>query len=106
MENKNDSLLINDTLYETNLTYKFINRKKYVPHDPEKLLAFIPGTITEIFISEGDVVHRGQNLLILEAMKMKNDVKSPVEGKIKKIYINKGDNVMKNQLILEFSLNS
>lgn len=104
MENKNDSLLIDDTLYETNLTYKFINRKKYVPHDPSKLLAFIPGTITEIFINEGDDVQRGKSLLVLEAMKMKNDVKSPVDGVIKKIYVNMGDNVMKNQLIIEFNL--
>lgn len=106
MENKKDSILIDDTLYETNLTYKFINRKKFIPHDPGKLLAFIPGIITELFIGEGDVVRRGQSLLVLEAMKMKNDVKSPVEGTIKKIHIKIGDKVMKNQLLIEFSLNN
>ncbi len=87
--------------YKTLLTRKFEKRKKYVPPDPNKITAFIPGTIKKIYIKKGKTVRKGQNLLILEAMKMSNVVKSPFGGKIKKLLVKEGDIVTKDQLMIE-----
>jgi len=95
-------LVIDDTVYETTLSKKFINRKKYAPPATDKIFAVIPGVIKKIFVSNGDQITREDKLLILEAMKMENSVRSHIEGKIKKIHVAEGDRVMKNQLLIEF----
>ncbi len=87
--------------YKTYLTKKFINRKKYKPLELNKVYAFIPGTITKIHIRKGSRVKEGDVLLVLEAMKMRNNIVSPVDGKITKINVKKGDTVAKNQLLIE-----
>ena len=95
---------IDDSKYKTLVTKNFLRRKKYVPNDPAKLIAFIPGTIREIVVKVGDNVKKDDVLLILEAMKMKNQIKSQFNAKIKSISVKSGDIVMKNQLLLEFEL--
>lgn len=95
-------LVIDDTKYETNLTKKTINRKKYVVPDKRKLNAFIPGIIRYIYIKEGQEIQLGDNILILEAMKMKNIVLSPRKGKITKIHVLPNEKVLKGQLLVEF----
>jgi biotin carboxyl carrier protein len=102
MNNDLRPFVVDDTTYPTNYTKKFLNRKKYVAPDPKKMLAFIPGVILKLHIKAGDRVKRGQSLLILEAMKMKNDVSSPMDGTIKAIHITEGTMVAKNQILLEF----
>ncbi|MGA2298209.1 MAG: acetyl-CoA carboxylase biotin carboxyl carrier protein subunit [FCB group bacterium] len=97
-----DTFLIDDTKYITRLSNKYLKRHKYIPPDPRKVIAVIPGVIQQIYIKEGQTIKRGDNLLILEAMKMKNLVKSNQNGKIKKIYIETGQNVSKQQLLLDF----
>jgi len=47
----------------------------------------MPGTITKILVDEGVDVEKGQPLLILVAMKMENEIKSPKKGKVSKIYV-------------------
>lgn len=54
----------------------------------------LPGVILEIKVKEGDTVKRGQTVVILEAMKMENDIKSEYDGKIAHIQVNKGDSVL------------
>lgn len=65
------------------------------------VLAPISGTITEIFIKEGDLVEKEQKLLTLLAMKMENEIHAAKEGRIRKIFIKKGDVVKKDQKLLE-----
>ena len=96
------SFVVDDAKYVTTYTTKFLKRKKYVANDPKKMPAFIPGIIKKIFIKPGDKVKRGQSILILEAMKMKNDVCSPMDGTIKAMHIQEGTMVAKNQLLVEF----
>ncbi len=60
----------------------------------------LPGTILDIKVSEGDTVSQGQTLVILEAMKMENEIPSPVTGKISSIKIKKGDSVSTGDLLL------
>ena len=60
----------------------------------------IPGLITGIKINEGDKVSVGDGLVTLEAMKMENEIKSGFEGTIKKIFIENGAAVEKDQKLL------
>lgn len=62
----------------------------------------MPGSILGISVSEGDEVNEGDPLLVLEAMKMENVIKSPGEGKVSKIHITEKENVEKNQVLISF----
>lgn len=61
----------------------------------------MPGKILDIMVSEGDEVTKGQPVAILEAMKMENELKSPIDGIIKKIEAEVGQSVEKKTPILE-----
>lgn len=54
----------------------------------------LPGVILEIKVKEGDTVKRGQTLLILEAMKMENDIKADRDGKVTSIKVSKGESIL------------
>ncbi len=62
----------------------------------------MPGSILNIIVSEGDEVNLGDQLLVLEAMKMENVIKAPGEGKVGKIHISEKENVEKNQVLISF----
>ena len=62
----------------------------------------MPGLILEINVTVGQEVQEGDNLLILEAMKMENSFDSPRAGVIKSIAVEKGQAVDKGQLLIEF----
>ena len=65
------------------------------------LKAPMPGLILEVLVAVGQSVAKGDSLLILEAMKMENVIKSPGEGIVKAIRVVKGDAVEKNQVLIE-----
>jgi len=96
------TLTIDGTVYETRLTKKFARRKPYVPKDPNLMAAFIPGVIRAVYVRPGDVVRRGQSLLILEAMKMQNDLAAPRTATVSAVHAAPGDTVAKGQLLIEF----
>lgn len=54
----------------------------------------LPGVILDIKVKEGDVVKKGQTVIILEAMKMENNINANKDGKIIEIKVNKGDSVL------------
>ena len=54
----------------------------------------LPGVILEVKVKVGDVVKRGQVIVILEAMKMENNINADRDGKITAINVNKGDSVL------------
>lgn len=62
----------------------------------------MPGLIINVSVSEGTEVKKGDTLLILEAMKMENVIKSPRDGKVKKVNVQLKQAVEKNQVMLEF----
>jgi biotin carboxyl carrier protein len=102
--NKNDKLgflNINTSLYQTRISKKFLNRKPYQPADPRIILSFIPGTVLDIFIEPGQKVTTGEDLMILDAMKMQNRLKCHMDGKVKSIAVKKGDKVSKGTVLLE-----
>ncbi len=63
------------------------------PAGGEKVNAPMPGTILSVNVSVGDTVKKGQVLVILEAMKMENEIMSPADGKITFLGVSKGSSV-------------
>lgn len=59
----------------------------------------MPGTILDIKVNVGDAVKLGQPIVILEAMKMENDIVAPCDGTVTSIVVKKGDSVDTNQLL-------
>lgn len=64
-----------------------------------KVNAPMPGTILDIKVNVGDAVKEGQPIIILEAMKMENDIVAPCDGTVNVIAVKKGDSVDTNQLV-------
>lgn len=64
------------------------------------LKAPMPGLVVELPVSDGEQVKEGQVLLILESMKMQNELKSPRDGVVSRIRIKVGDNVERRQTML------
>jgi biotin carboxyl carrier protein len=94
-------LNINSGMYRTRINSRFKNRKPYQPADPKLILSFIPGTIVEILVKEGQYVTKGEELMILDAMKMKNRLKSSMDGRISRIAVEKGTRVPKGVVLIE-----
>ena len=82
---KYEKFLLNGVEYKTQLTQKWVNRKKWEEPNPYLLTSHIPGTIMQIEVKEGQEVQEGDVLLILQAMKMNNKLAAPFSGKIKKM---------------------
>ena len=59
----------------------------------QKVSVPMPGKVIEVLVSEGDIVEKGQGLVIVEAMKMENEVRSPIAGGVKEIKVKPGDAV-------------
>lgn len=61
----------------------------------------MPGKVVEVHVKEGEAVAEGQVLLVLEAMKMQNDLKCPVAGTVRRVHVEAGANVDANTVLLE-----
>ncbi|MDX9880669.1 MAG: biotin/lipoyl-containing protein [Prolixibacteraceae bacterium] len=60
----------------------------------------LPGVILDVFVREGDEVKMGQKLLMLEAMKMENNIEADKAGKVVSILKHKGDSVMEGDVLI------
>ena len=67
-----------------------------------QIKAPMPGLVLNVLAIEGAEVKKGDSLLVLEAMKMENMIKSPTDGVIKKIAVKQGDKIEKNELLISF----
>lgn len=72
-----------------------------MPADLKAIISFIPGTVLDILVKKGQFVRKGENLVILDSMKMQNGIKCSVDGTIRKINVNKGDKVSKGTILIE-----
>lgn len=59
----------------------------------EKVTAPMPGTILDVKVSQGASVSKGDVIMVLEAMKMENDIVAPCDGSVTSIVVKKGDSV-------------
>lgn len=67
------------------------------------LLAPIPGVIIEVRVKEGDSVTAGQELFILEAMKMKNSIRASRAGAVSAVRVSQGEQVRKDQVLIVYA---
>lgn len=66
-----------------------------------RVVAPMPGLIIKLEVEIGQTVELGQGILIMEAMKMENEIKAPVKGVLKSIHVNTGEAVEKGKLLFE-----
>lgn len=69
----------------------------------KEVKAPMPGLVLNVVAAEGTEVKKGDALLVLEAMKMENILKSPSDGVVKKVNVKKGQAVEKNQVLINFA---
>ncbi len=78
-----------------------VYKRIYISINAGEIYPFIPGTIEKFYVKKGDKVVKGDKLLVLAAMKMNNDILSPIDGTVKSINLKEGQKVSKNDMIME-----
>lgn len=68
----------------------------------KNIISPMPGAIVSVSVKPGDKVVDGQELLVIEAMKMQNIIKSEVEGVIESVNIKAGDSVAVDEILIKF----
>ena len=103
-------ILFNDISYTFTVETPFSLQRMKVLHskkgkvEREFIKAPMPGKIIDVLVREGANVLRGEPLVILEAMKMQNEIMAPVSGIIVKVLAKPNTNVMKDDLLIEIKL--
>jgi biotin carboxyl carrier protein len=65
----------------------------HVPTGPQTVAAEMPGKVVKVHLRPGDAVHEGQGVVVVEAMKMENEIASPIEGVVREIAVAEGHTV-------------
>ena len=120
VEGNTAQLTVNDVEFEVEVERLAVNPTR-MSNEPEKKISAetaaikpaqqkayelkspLPGTIFEMFVKEGDAVKEDQVLLVLEAMKMENNIQAGYAGVVEKIFYANGDAVMEGDVILTIS---
>ncbi len=101
------TIMVNGVWYyfsiETPISFK---RRKYLSKSAsiskvEKIIAPMPGKILDILVEENSEIKQGEAIIILEAMKMQNEILTNVSGKVKKVFVRQNDSVMKDDILVE-----
>jgi biotin carboxyl carrier protein len=87
---------------ETDLLLERLGLNIKAKKELKELKAPMPGLVLEFRVSPGDVVNEGDPLVVLEAMKMENILKSPGTATVKAMEVSKGDAIEKNQVLITF----
>lgn len=107
-ETKTFSIKINKNVYTVNLKDKFdllvekLGFSNMTVQKVNNIKAPMPGLVLDVLVEVGDVLTKGDSVLILEAMKMENVIKAEGDAVVKSIEITKGTPVEKNQILVEF----
>lgn len=94
-------LTIEGTRYRTLLNKKFENRKSWEAPDSSKIMSYIPGTIIDVYVKEGQKIREGDPLVTLEAMKMRNVIIANADGSVAKINVQVGERIPKGHLLVQ-----
>ncbi len=79
-----------------------INRSSNGAVSLEKIIISpMPGKVVKVLLKEGDVVQKGETVVIISAMKMESEYKSPASGIIKKVNVKEGETIEGNQILVE-----
>ncbi|MDA8362029.1 MAG: sodium-extruding oxaloacetate decarboxylase subunit alpha [Gammaproteobacteria bacterium] len=68
---------------------------------PGDVTSAMPGTVVDVVVQVGAAVNAGDAVLVIEAMKMENEVPAPIKGTIKAIHVKKGDSVVPDEALVE-----
>jgi len=77
-------------------------RKQDPNQNGSEMTAPLPGTVIEVFVKTGDIIESGQVILIIEAMKMKNSIRSTRAGKIAEVLTSVHQTVAHKQVLVKF----
>lgn len=108
LQDKTCKIKINGTIYETKVEDQFDQLLKQLGMDTlasgkiAEIKAPMPGLVLKVLVEENVEVKKGDNLLVLEAMKMENILKSTTDGIVSKVAVKQGDKVDKNQILVQF----
>jgi biotin carboxyl carrier protein len=97
---------VNNRIYDCEIKDQFDDLLKSLGLDNlnakkiNDIKAPMPGLVLKVLVTEGQEFKKGDNLLVLEAMKMENILKAPTDGIVKSIKIKPGDKVDKNEVLL------
>ena len=75
-------------------------QKSNAPVAGSKVSTPLPGTILDVFVNVGDTVKSGQTVVLLEAMKMENNIEADCEGTVKEVKVRKGDSVLEGDILV------
>ncbi len=100
-EKEYKELIIQGAVYKTFFTKKFENGVNWEAPNVNLLYSFIPGTIIDIFVKPKEKVKEGETILLLEAMKMQNQIRMPFDGEIVRINVKKDQVIPNRHLMLE-----
>lgn len=104
---KRFSIKVNDNIYDLNLQTELdvllekMGMSSVSDDKMDNVKAPMPGLVLDILVEIGQPINKGDNLVVLEAMKMENIIKASGSGIVKSIKVNKKDAVEKNQLLIE-----
>ncbi|HOU46511.1 MAG TPA: biotin/lipoyl-binding protein [Chitinophagales bacterium] len=104
---KRFSIKVNNNIYDINLQDELdilldkMGMSVAADDKMDSVKAPMPGLVLDILVEAGQPVNKGDNLVILEAMKMENIIKASGSGTVKSIQVKKKDAVEKNQLLIE-----
>jgi len=98
------TLYVEETKYKTIITKKFENRKVWQNPDSSLVYSIIPGTVSKVYVTDGDTINEGDKLLVLDAMKMKNTIRVPYSGVIKKVNVIEGQSISKGFVMVELDI--
>jgi acetyl/propionyl-CoA carboxylase alpha subunit len=107
-ESKTYTLKVNGNVYETQVKDKFDQLMEQMGFDAaahhklKELKAPMPGLVIDIKVAVGSIVKKGDAVIVLEAMKMENVLKSSGDAVVKTIEAEKGKSVEKNQVLVVF----
>ena len=107
-EEKTCAIKVNGTEYTLTIRDQYdellhrLGMDKLIGSKIADLKAPMPGLVLNVLVKNGDSIKKGDNLLVLEAMKMENIIKSPADLHVKMIRIKSGDKVEKGQVLINF----
>lgn len=107
-EEKHANIKINGHVYKVQITTQLdmllqqLGMDSLANNKVLMLKAPMPGLVLNVMVAVGDEVKKGDSLLVLEAMKMENIIKSPADAVVKKIGVKQGDKIEKNTVLIEF----
>jgi biotin carboxyl carrier protein len=96
------AILSNDVRAESGVIVREVHAPSQASSAATKLNAPMPGVIVQIGTERGAVVQRGDVLLTLEAMKMRNDIRAPRDGVVEEVLVTEGQSVAFGELLVRF----